>query len=40
VSPLRVALAQVDARVGDVRHNTATVLDAWDAAAPPGRTSW
>ncbi len=36
MSPLRVALAQVDARVGDVRHNTATVLDAWNAAAAAG----
>lgn len=36
MSPLRVALAQVGARVGDVRGNAATVLDAWCAAADAG----
>lgn len=36
MSPLRVALAQVGARVGDVDGNTATVLDAWRAAAAAG----
>ena len=36
MSPLRVALAQTGARVGDVRHNVTTVLDAWRAAADAG----
>ena len=36
MSPLRVALAQTAARVGDVRANTTTVLDAWRAAAEAG----
>jgi predicted amidohydrolase len=34
--PLRVALAQVAARVGDVDGNTAEVLDAWHRAAELG----
>jgi len=36
VSPLRVALAQTGARVGDVRHNVTEVLDVWRAAAGLG----
>jgi NAD+ synthase (glutamine-hydrolysing) len=33
VGVLRIALAQVPARVGDVRSNSATILEAWQAAA-------
>ncbi len=33
---LRIALAQVATRVGDVDHNTQLVLDAWAAAADQG----
>jgi NAD+ synthase (glutamine-hydrolysing) len=36
VATLRIALAQVAARVGDVRSNVRTVRAAWDAAAEAG----
>jgi NAD+ synthase (glutamine-hydrolysing) len=36
VATLRIALAQVPARVGDVRSNVRTVRDAWEAAAAAG----
>jgi len=34
--PIRVALAQLDARVGDIDGNVARVLEAWRAAAEAG----
>ncbi|MFP4310442.1 MAG: NAD+ synthase [Nitriliruptoraceae bacterium] len=34
--PLRVALAQLDARVGDIDGNVRRILDAWHAAAAEG----
>ncbi len=36
MATLRIALAQVPARVGDVRSNVRTVRDAWEAAAAAG----
>ena len=36
MATLRIALAQVPARVGDVRSNLRTVRDAWEAAAATG----
>jgi len=36
VATLRIALAQVPARVGDVRSNVRTVREAWEAAAAAG----
>jgi NAD+ synthase (glutamine-hydrolysing) len=36
VSPLRIALAQVGARVGDVRANAAALRSAWRSAAQAG----